>query len=97
MPAEEDCVQLVLLRILGVLLIAVGFALIAQQVRSDSMNPIRLAQTLVSDVTDDATRCQRGRVHVYIQSAKVPPPAPVMRPPPLPQPPAPVIPPILSL
>lgn len=100
MPAEQDYVQLVLLRILGVLLIAVGFALIAQQVRSDSMNPIRLAQALVSDVTEHATRCEGRRVHVHVQSANIPPPAPVKRPPlpsSPPRPPAPAAPSILSL
>lgn len=101
MAAEQDHVELILLRILGVLLIAVGFALIAQQVRSDSTNPVRLAQSLVSDMRGEATWCERRQVHARVQSLKLPPPLPIKHPPPPPRPPAPPrtpsVPPILSL
>ncbi len=94
MPADEDHVQHILLRILGVLLIAVGFALIAQQVRSDATNPIRIAQTIVSDVTKNVRECERRHVRVHARPAKAAAAARAKRPPLPPSPPTPPAPPV---
>ena len=71
MPADQDHVQSILLRILGVLFIIVGVALITQQVRSDATNPLRLAQSIVSDVTKGATKCNRADAWVKAPSVRV--------------------------
>ena len=71
MSADQDHVQSILLRILGVLFIIVGVALITQQVRSDATNPLRLAQSIVSDVTNGATKCNRADAWVKTPGVRV--------------------------
>lgn len=69
MAAEEDRVQQVLLRVLGVLLIAVGFALIARQVQSETIAPVRLVESIRGDSSERAAKCDRRRVEIHRHSA----------------------------
>jgi hypothetical protein len=71
MSADQDHVQSILLRILGVLFIIVGVALVTQQVRSDATNPLRLAQSVISDVTEGAAKCNRADAWVKDHGVRV--------------------------
>ena len=95
MTEDRENTQLVLLRILGVLLIAVGFTMLVQQVRSETALPA-LAQTIISGDSHRAVQCERRVVEIRkIRLPEVPPIPHVTLTPPVP--PAPPAPPVLSL
>ena len=88
MTEDREKTLVVLLRILGILLILVGVTMLAQQVRSETAFPLRIAQSIVSGGSHDAPRCERSVVHVRKIKLAGPPPAPPA-PPAAPAPPAP--------
>lgn len=93
MTRDRETTQLVLLRILGVLLILVGFTMIAQQVRSDHMRPVEFAESVFSVDKAKWPSCDR-KTSVHVRTIRLPdipaPPAPPAPPPP-PAPPAPPV------
>lgn len=77
MSEERERTQTILLRILGVILIAVGFSILANQVRSESAYPIRIVERITTGHSNDAEKCDRRVVHTRKVNVPAPPAPPV--------------------